>query len=188
MDNTIKRLGLWALGTLLPKPHILDRHIHHLAWGMAYLVFGGVIVVAIFLGLLAGTYAVLLAQGLSVIAAAAITLTLALLGAAICFLLADRALGRVIQVTNDLKVSSPSLPKIEATLDLQEGVSVLVQAFLAGFRGPRREKHRYDEQADLFEDEEEETIAELHLRTEAHPELSKEDDKDIIHFRPRSRR
>lgn len=184
MDNTVKRIGLWALGALLPRPQVFDRHIRHMARGVTYLVCGGMIIAAIFLALLAAVYGVLIEQGLSVATSAAITITMALLGAIICFLMADRALNRAAHLPEELKMASPALPKIEADLDLQEGASVLLHAFLAGFRGSRPSR-RSRVQADLFDDDEDKNVAEVHVRTESRVERDYDEDKDIIRFRPR---
>jgi phosphate/sulfate permease len=183
MDNTIKRLGLWALGALLPRQQVFDRHVRHMARGVTYLVCGGMIVAAVFLALLAGTYVMLVEQGLSVAVSVAITTVLALLGAAICFLLADRSLSRASQLTEELKLTPPPLPKVKADVNLQEGASVLVNAFLDGFRHPHRYRPHSRDQADLFGYDEDETIGELHLQNER-----EYDDKDIIRFRPRHQR
>lgn len=173
--NTMKRIGLWALGSMLPKEQVFDRHIRHMARGVTFLVCGGMIIAAAFLAALAGLYMSLITQGMTVAASVAITGVIALLGAAVCFLLADRALGRASRLTDELKVSTPSLPHIKADIDLQEGANVLVNAFLDGFlhRPPMRPRP----QADLFDDED---IAELHIEREEY------DDKDIIRFRPRN--
>ena len=184
MNSTIKRAGLWALGAVLPKQQVLDRHMRHMARGVAYLLCGGIIVATVFLALLAGAYFVLLEQGLTIFSSAAIIITMALLGAVICFLLADRSLHRAARLTEELKISTPALPKIEADVDLQEGASVLINAFLAGFRGSYHTR-RPSAQPDLFDEKVEPDIGKVHVRSESRAEPSYDEDKDIIRFRPR---
>lgn len=183
--DIMKRLGLWAMGALLPREQVFDRHLRHMARGVTFLVCGGMIIAAVFLASLAGLTMLLAESGLSTPAAVSITAVIALLAAAVCFLLADRALGRAAHLTEELKMSPPALPRIEAELDLQEGANILLHAFLDGLL-PRRKSRRYEAQRDLFDDDRaDEDIADIHLRGNGHVEREYDADKDIIHFRPR---
>jgi hypothetical protein len=174
MSDTMKRVGLWALGAMLPKEQVFARHIRHMARGVTYLVCGGMIIAAAFLAALAGLYIALVDQGLTVAAAVGITGIIALLGATLCFLLAERALDRASRLTEELKISAPSLPNLRADIDLQEGANVLAHAFLDGLL--RRPPYRSHAQADLFEER---------MAGKSEREREYEHDKDIIRFRPR---
>lgn len=185
--DTMKRIALWALGAMLPREQVFDRHIRHMARGVTLLVCGGMIVAAVFLAALAGLSMMLVESGLSTGAAVAITAVIALLGATVCFLLADRSLNRASKLTEELKVSPPKLPRIEADLDLQEGANILVHAFLDGLL-PRRSGRRYTAQKDLFDYEMDEEIGDVHLRGNVHVEREYDEEKDVIHFRPRAKR
>ncbi|MCH2546931.1 MAG: phage holin family protein [Alphaproteobacteria bacterium] len=184
MANTIKRIGYWAIGALLPNQEVFNNHIRNMARGVMFLVCGGMIIAALFLATLAGVYALLLEQGLSVLTSAVLTAVIALMGAALCFLMAERSLNRASRLTEELKITPPSLPTVKADIDMQEGVSVLFNAFIDGFRG-RGEVYRA--QADLF-DYEDEDIADVHIRHKSRHEHYYDDDKDIIRFRPRHER
>ena len=190
----MKKIALWVLGQMLPREEVFDRHIRHLARGVTYLVCGGVVITAIFLALLGALYMALVDQGLSTALAGTLTGIVALLGAAVCFLLADKSLSRASKLTDELKVGTPTLPKIEATLDLQEAANTLLNAFIDGVRGragtPYQKHKRLQE--DLFERLERlEAELEAELEEEAanhRVEREYDENKDIIRFRPRHTR
>lgn len=190
MADTMKRIALWVLGLTLPREEVFDRHVRALARGVTYLVCGGVIITAIFLALLGALYMMLLDQGLSATSAGGITGIVALLGAAICFLLADKSLSKASRLTDELRVASPSLPKLEASIDLQTAATTLVNAFIDGFRGRTGtpyQKHKHL-QEDLFE-RLERLEAELEeAAAKERVEREYDESKDIIRFRPRQTR
>lgn len=178
MSDTLKRIGLWTLGRMLPRRRVFAGHIRHLAHGVAWFVCGGVLLAAVFLAVLAGTYSALIVQGISAVIAAVIVGVVAILAGALCFLMAERSLDKAASITDELQMHAPSLPRIQADLDLQEGVTVLFRAFMDGLRG---EDHERKKKATAME--EEETIL---SRVEVEREYDAE--KDIIRFRPRARR
>lgn len=186
MADTMKRLALAAIGTLLPKQDVFDKHVRHMARGVTFLVCGGMIIAALFLATLAGIYMAMLEQGLSVAVAAAITGTVALLGAIVCFLLADRALNRASHLTEELKVTAPPLPKINANIDLQEGATVLFNAFMDGFHTPRNTQEDLFDYAEALRAEVKALRRELDAKSAVNVERQYDEDKDIIRFRPRN--
>lgn len=178
MSDTLKRIGLWTLGRMLPRRLVFTHHLRHLARAVAWFVCGGVLLAAVFLALLAGTYSVLIVQGVSAIVAAVVVGVVAVMAGALCFLMAERSLDKAASLTDELQMHAPSLPRVQADLDLQEGASILFRAFMDGFRG--HEGHEHKKKATVVQ--EEETIL---SRVEVEREYDSE--KDIIRFRPRAR-
>lgn len=193
MADTMKRIALWVLGQMLPREEIFDYHIRHMARGVTYLVCGGMIIAALFLAAVGALYFALVAHGLSVPLAASMTTVMALMGAAVCFLLADKSLSRAAKLTEQLTVKPPKLPPLEANIDLQQGAVTLVNAFLDGLRGRMDTSHHHRRHRELLA-RLEELEAELEAEIAAQEALAeaeakrKEGDKDIIHFRPRDER
>lgn len=192
MVDTMKRLGLWVLGQMLPREEVFDRHIRHMARGVTFLVCGGMIVASVFLAILGMLYIGLVEQGLSAVLAAAITGIVALLGSVICFQMADKSLTKASKLTEELNVSTPSLPKLEANVDLQEGAAVLINAFLDGIRTPSSTAYhtkKHEELVERLEMLQAELEAELAAQEDiVRVEKEYDSDKDIIHFRPKNRR
>lgn len=178
MSDTAKRLGLWALGRVLPRRQEVAFHVRHFAQGLVWFICGGMLLAAVFLAVLAVAYLALVAEGLSVAAAGTIVGVVAVLAMAICFLQAVRSFDKAAAIAENLHLRPPALPRIQADLDLQEGVSVLFNAFMDGLRGHERTE-RGKKAATA---EEEETIL---SRVEVEREYDVE--KDIIRFRPRAR-
>lgn len=162
---------------MLPRRLVFVHHLRHLARAVAWFVCGGVLLAAVFLALLAGTYTGLIVQGVSAVAAALIVGVVAVMAGALCFLMAERSLDKAASLTDELQMHPPSLPRIQADLDLQEGASVLFRAFMDGFRGHEAQEHKKKTAV-----QEEETIL---SRVEVEREYDSE--KDIIRFRPRAR-
>lgn len=197
MADTMKRIALWALGQMLPREEVFDHHIRNMARGVTYLVCGGMIIASVFLALVAAMYFALVAQGLSIALSATITGIVALLGAAVCFLLADKSLSRAAKLTDELTVKPPKLPTLEASVDLQQGAVALASAFIDGLTGrpdtpyQRRKHEALLARLEELEAELEAELAAQETAEEFEEELEEEllgNEKDIIHFRARTPR
>lgn len=166
VSDTIKHLGLWVLGRFLPKEHVLERHARNFAKAAMLMVMGGLIVTAVFIGGLIGLHTYLTSQGLQQGLSMSIIGVIALLAASVCFMKADRIIGDIIPDKEDL--TPRGLPSnIQVDVAVQEGISIAVAAFLAGFRG-RNSKSVAPVQPDLFEIEGDEDIIHLHPREKRH--------------------
>jgi hypothetical protein len=188
MADTMKRLGLWVLGQVLPREEVFDYHVRHMARGVTYLVCGGMIIAAIFLSVLGLMFAALMNQGMTMLLAGVITGVFAVLGAIICFQLADKSLSRASKLTEELNVGTPQLPTVQGSVDLQEGLYTIVNAFVDGIKGDpvRESQQEYNalvERLAALEMELELAVAEEEARQRVEREYDV--DKDIIHFRPR---
>lgn len=193
MADTMKRIALWALGQMLPREEVFDRHIRNMARGVTYLVCGGMIIAAVFLALVGAMYFALIAQGLSIVLSAAITGIVALLGAVVCFLLADKSLSRAAKLTDELTMKPPKLPTLEGSVDLQQGAIALASAFLDGFTerpDTPYQRRKHDALVARLEELEAELEAELAAQEaeEEREEVLLGNEKDIIHFRARTPR
>lgn len=163
-NDTIKRLGLWALERFLPKENALEQHIRNIAKGFMLMVMGGLIVTSVFIGGLIGLHQVLTNQGLHPGFAVSIIGFIALLSAYICFNKADRILKDIIPDRKE-GFTSRGLPSVRVDVALQDGLNVALSSFIKGLRGKTAEAPK---QKDLFD------------------ELP-DDEEDVIHFRPRER-